>query len=73
MALALRRAARASDYAAETVDPEKSAEVFKTRDEVLRVDPRNVIALRCGPPGYWMAWIGLKAPTERASAVRIGT
>ena len=71
MALALLCAARAGDYAAETVDPEKSAEVFKTCDEALRVDPHNVVALSVRLPGYWMAWTGLKAPTERAiSAVR---
>jgi TolB-like protein/class 3 adenylate cyclase len=52
MALALLCAARAGDYAAETVDPEKSAEVFKTCDEALRVDPRNVVALGVRP-----AWL----------------
>ena len=52
MALALLCAARAGDYAAETVDPEKSAEVFKTCDEALRLDPRNVIALSVRP-----AWL----------------
>jgi adenylate cyclase len=52
MALALLCAARASDYAAETVDPEKSAEVFKTCDEALRVDPRNVVAL--GVRASWL-------------------
>jgi TolB-like protein len=52
MALALLCAARAGDYAAETVDPEKSAEVFKTCDEALRVDPRNVVAL-----GVRAAWL----------------
>ena len=45
MALALRCGARAAAYSAETVDPEKGAEVFKTCDEALRLDPHNPIAL----------------------------
>ena len=45
MALALLCGARAGDYAAETVDPEKRAELFKTCDEALRLDPHNVVAL----------------------------
>ena len=45
MALALLCGARAATYSAEVVDPEKSAEVFKTCDEALRLDPHNVIAL----------------------------
>jgi adenylate cyclase len=45
MALALLCAARSADYAAETVEPEKMAEVSKTCDEALRLDPQNAIAL----------------------------
>jgi adenylate cyclase len=45
MALALLCAARAGDYAAETVDPEKRAELFKTCDAALRLDPHNAVAL----------------------------
>ena len=45
MALALQCLARAGDYAAETVDPEKRAELFKTCDEALRLDPHNGLAL----------------------------
>jgi TolB-like protein len=65
-ALALLCAARAGDYAAETVDPEKRAELFKTCDEALRLDPHNTAPWACAPPGCWMAWTRLKAPTERA-------
>jgi tetratricopeptide (TPR) repeat protein len=52
MALALLCGARAGDHAAETVDPEKGAEVFKTCDEALRLDPHNAIAL-----GVRAAWL----------------
>jgi class 3 adenylate cyclase/TolB-like protein len=45
MALALLCGARAADFAAEVVDPERRAELFKTCDEALRLDPHNVIAL----------------------------
>jgi len=52
MALALQCGARGLDYAAEVVDPEKSAEVFKTCDEALRLDPNNPVALGVRP-----AWL----------------
>jgi len=52
MALALRCAARAMDYSAEAVDPEKRAELFKTCDEALRLDPHNGIAL--GVRAVWL-------------------
>ena len=52
MALALRCGARAGDYAAEAVDPQKRAELFKTCDEALRLDPHNVIAL--GVRAVWL-------------------
>ena len=52
MALALLCAARAGDYAAEAVDPKKSAELFKPCDEALRLDPQNVIAL--GVRAVWL-------------------
>ncbi len=52
MALALLCGARAGEYAAEAVDPEKRAELFKTCDEALRLDPHNVIAL-----GVRAAWL----------------
>ena len=43
---------RAGDYAAEAVDPQKRAELFKTCDEALRLDPHNVIAL--GVRAVWL-------------------
>ena len=52
MALALQCAARAGDYAAEVVDPQKRAEIFKTCDEALRLDPHNAIAL--GVRAVWL-------------------
>ena len=52
MALALLCSARAGDYAAETVDPEKRAELFKTCDEALRLDPHNGMAL--GVRAVWL-------------------
>ena len=52
MALALLCGARAGDYAAEAVDPQKRAELFKTCDEALRLDPHNVIAL--GVRAVWL-------------------
>jgi class 3 adenylate cyclase/TolB-like protein len=52
MALALLCAARAGDYAAEAVDPEKRAELFKTCDEALRLDPHNGVAL--GVRAVWL-------------------
>jgi tetratricopeptide (TPR) repeat protein len=52
MALALLCGARAADYSAEVVIPEKRAELFKTCDEALRLDPDNGIAL-----GVRAAWL----------------
>ncbi len=52
MALALRCAAGAGNFAAEAVDPEKRAELFKPCDEALRLDPQNVIAL--GVRAVWL-------------------
>ena len=52
MALALRCLARAGDYAAEAVDPQKRTELFKPCDEALRLDPHNVIAL--GVRAVWL-------------------
>ena len=52
MALALLCAARAGEYAAETVDPVKRAELFKTCDEALRLDPHNGMAL--GVRAVWL-------------------
>ena len=52
MALALRCVAGAGNFAAEAVDPEKRAELFKPCDEALRLDPHNVIAL--GVRAVWL-------------------
>ncbi len=52
MALALRCAAGAGNFAAEAVDPEKRAELFRPCDEALRLDPHNVIAL--GVRAVWL-------------------
>ena len=52
MALALQCGARAGDYAAEAVDPQKRAELFKTCDQALHLDPHNVIAL--GVRAVWL-------------------
>ena len=66
MALALLCAARAGDSAAETVDPEKRAELFKTCDEALRLDPHNTAAL-----GVRAAWL-LDGVDQAQSADREG-
>ena len=52
MALALRCVAGAGNFAAEAVDPEKRAELFKPCDEALRLDPHNVVAL--GVRAVWL-------------------
>ena len=64
MALALLCGARATDYSAEVVNPEKRAELFKTCDEALRLDPHNGIAL-----GVRAAWL-LDAVDRAQSADR---